>query len=748
MKQNDEAYKAIQRGFKIFPVAANDKKPPLIKDWNMNASSDKAQIDAWIEQFPDCNFGLAAGASFQIVVDIDPRNGGLETLRKLEAEFGPMPATLIAITPSGGFHYYYLGVCQSKTNALGPGVDIKSAGGYVVLAGSKRPDGEYKWANSTPIAGCPPWILYRVGAPLERTKHKEPAIDLDRPDSIERAKAYLEAFAKPSIEGQGGDNNAYKVACKLHNLGVTEVTAIELMLEHWNERCEPPWSVEELQIKVENAYRYARLQAGHLHPDVIFPAPLLQAVDPEQTEAPPDAQQSEALDLFAGSFDLAQEPICGVEPIRGAESEPVRPSAAEAQSFALQNAASNSAPGATPGAAPLDVAPGANIWTPEPRDNRIIVLQNKSVADIREADLEPRRWILGSRYLAGYSTVTISPGGVGKSLLLMLEMAAIALGIPLTGEPVHIQGPTLYHCTEDPLDEIERRCVAIAKAYSLDMSLFKDFHISSGVNNPLVYLTESGGEFVINEPLVKLTIETIKHYGIVAFAVDPFLRAHAVDENSNGAIDKVMQIFSRIEQETGVACALAHHTRKRSGPSSGAGDADSARGASSLVYACRIAQTLVPMTEKEAEAIGIAPDRADWFVRIDDAKKNLRPPGKETRWYEKISVKLDTGDYLGVLKVAEFTPKTVARKQNVQMLERIDKYYMDFVTVSELGKIMRTDGLEGSKNTVIKSIKDAIGDGAVFNGYIYSIEMLKNERSKPALTVVRRSIEEVPDEVG
>jgi hypothetical protein len=43
---------------------------------------------------------------------------------------------------------------------------------------------------------------------------------------------------------------------------VDPVTALNLMLQHWNDRCSPPWSPDELQVKVDNAYRYAENEPG------------------------------------------------------------------------------------------------------------------------------------------------------------------------------------------------------------------------------------------------------------------------------------------------------------------------------------------------------------------------------------------------------------------------------------------------------------------------------------------------------
>lgn len=143
-----EALDAAARGWKVFPIVKNAKVPPKgFTDWENRASSNPEQLKAWGKQLPGCNWAVACGASNLIVIDVDVKNGksGKETLRDLEAKNGPLPPCRMAATPSGGLHYYFSGVCAGGTDKLGPGVDIKSDGGYVLLPGSKTKEGEYQW---------------------------------------------------------------------------------------------------------------------------------------------------------------------------------------------------------------------------------------------------------------------------------------------------------------------------------------------------------------------------------------------------------------------------------------------------------------------------------------------------------------------------------------------------------------------------------------------------------------------------
>ena len=73
-------------------------KHPRTSNGVHDASKDKSQIKDWWRKWPDSNIGMASGeASGVIVVDIDPRNGGRESLKKLTKP----PKTVVAETGGG-----------------------------------------------------------------------------------------------------------------------------------------------------------------------------------------------------------------------------------------------------------------------------------------------------------------------------------------------------------------------------------------------------------------------------------------------------------------------------------------------------------------------------------------------------------------------------------------------------------------------------------------------------------------------
>ncbi|MCG6115874.1 MAG: DUF3987 domain-containing protein [Mesorhizobium sp.] len=89
-------------------------------------------------------------------------------------------------------------------------------------------------------------------------KSEQPLVELDTEKAIRLATQYLVDRAPEAVEGAGGDQAAYTVACACRDYGVSEGVALDLMLDHWNEqKASPPWAPEELAEKVSNAYTYA-----------------------------------------------------------------------------------------------------------------------------------------------------------------------------------------------------------------------------------------------------------------------------------------------------------------------------------------------------------------------------------------------------------------------------------------------------------------------------------------------------------
>ncbi len=272
------------------------------------------------------------------------------------------------------------------------------------------------------------------------------------------------------------------------------------------------------------------------------------------------------------------------------------------------------------------------------------------------AKIKRRKWLLGDRLIREFVTLTAAPGGLNKTILTIEEAIAVATGRPITGAEVHERGAAWVFNNEDPIDELQRRVAAICIRFDIDKTELTDrFYINSGLTDRLV-VAQTIRNATVQTPAVDALVSHIQVHDIKLFTVDPFVRWHDVEERDNSGIDFVVRQFATIAQRCGCAISLVHHTRKAPAGTSYAGDADAARGASALVYACRAAFTLAEMTPTEAQDMGIGEDRRRWYVRLDAAKGNLSPPAESATWFERASVELPNGglnigdgDHVGVL---------------------------------------------------------------------------------------------------
>lgn len=132
----------VKLGFRLFPLKPGSKEA-FTPNGVYDATMDIGQIEEWGQQYPTANLAVGCGPDSGIcALDIDKHHGGVETLKALTRRHGELPKAPMQQTPHGGFHMFFaydkrIGNSKgSKTNGLGPGLDVKSKGGYVVLAPS------------------------------------------------------------------------------------------------------------------------------------------------------------------------------------------------------------------------------------------------------------------------------------------------------------------------------------------------------------------------------------------------------------------------------------------------------------------------------------------------------------------------------------------------------------------------------------------------------------------------------------
>jgi len=229
-------------GYRVFPCA--DKKP-LTKHGFKEATSDPAQIDAWLAKWPHANWAIETTGL--LIVDCDP---GSETWPPNEDHALDLAAAPTVRTPRGGRHYYFrqpdganLG---NSVSFLAPHVDTRGSGGYVIAPPSANDGKAYSWVDGSIEKGPsdlplpPQWLL---------------ALLSDKPAKAVAVSTEGEATRKIPA-GQRNDA-LFRFACKMRGAGHTPAEIYGALSARNGERCDPPLPEDEVRRIAKSSGTYA-----------------------------------------------------------------------------------------------------------------------------------------------------------------------------------------------------------------------------------------------------------------------------------------------------------------------------------------------------------------------------------------------------------------------------------------------------------------------------------------------------------
>ena len=234
---------ALRRGWAVFPL---DGKIPFKGSRGFkDATTDLTRLRrAWIEH-PGANWGIASGKTSGIVVlDTD----GLEGERALRDLLGGDPPATLMIETARGHHYYFKypvgGFPTLAAEALGPKLDTKADGGYVVGPLATHPEKlrghprryEIVW-DVDDLPELPATVV--AAAELAARKTREPG---PIPASI-----------------SAGQRNAVltSIAGTMRRRGASEPAIMAALLAENTARCVPPLSDGEVETIARSVGRYA-----------------------------------------------------------------------------------------------------------------------------------------------------------------------------------------------------------------------------------------------------------------------------------------------------------------------------------------------------------------------------------------------------------------------------------------------------------------------------------------------------------
>ena len=222
---------------------------------------------------------MATGSASHIsVLDIDPRHGGNKSLAALEQKHGELPSTRETLTGGGGRHLFFLThtnqTIRNSAGELGPGIDVRGEGGYVVLPPSMHLSGNrYQWVNEKDPAPFPEWLTKLTAKDVSRPKPKT---------------------ANQSIpEGQRNSHLA-SLAGTMCRRGMTREAIVAALVAENLQRCTPPLEESEVCKIAHSVALYAldnrdtSVQTSHDWPK---PEPIhrgLPPVEPFSEDLLPD----------------------------------------------------------------------------------------------------------------------------------------------------------------------------------------------------------------------------------------------------------------------------------------------------------------------------------------------------------------------------------------------------------------------------------------------------------------------------
>lgn len=174
---------AIERSWAVFPADVKKQKKSYLaaefcktkehpegERWGASNNPTTIRRRFSRRRCRDAGIGLDLERSGVWVLDKDTLAGhgvdGGASLRALTEKYGPLPETLTSISPTESEHFYFKQpsdgepIRSSAAGKLGAGLDVKGAGGMVILPPTARGDGAYSYVDETvPIADAPAWLV-------------------------------------------------------------------------------------------------------------------------------------------------------------------------------------------------------------------------------------------------------------------------------------------------------------------------------------------------------------------------------------------------------------------------------------------------------------------------------------------------------------------------------------------------------------------------------------------------------------
>jgi hypothetical protein len=225
-------------------------KHPRTQHGLKDATIDEVTIRRWWQQWPQANIAIATGiGSGVVVLDEDSYKGGDTSRVGLEHTYSLLPETVQQLTGGGGVQYLFAHPgtpVKNGVETLGPGLDIRGDGGYIIVPPSLHASGRrYAWEmthhpDETPLAPMPAWLLALC---QDTTRRETPSA------------------GEPIPQGRR-NQTLFQLGCKMRTRGFSEAAIAGALMAINTTQCQPPLDDAEVATIAASCAKY---EAGQAH---------------------------------------------------------------------------------------------------------------------------------------------------------------------------------------------------------------------------------------------------------------------------------------------------------------------------------------------------------------------------------------------------------------------------------------------------------------------------------------------------
>lgn len=271
--------------------------------------------------------------------------------------------------------------------------------------------------------------------------------------------------------------------------------------------------------------------------------------------------------------------------------------------------------------------------------------------------LKARDWLYARHYIRRYLSLTVAPGGLGKSLLVMTEAIAMATGRDLLGVKPKKRLRVCYYNAEDPMDEIRLRVAAICKHHGIPEEELRGWFFADSGRRAEPLIIAGGTPATPNMTTLNRLKAIVRKRKADVLILDPLANMHDAEE-TNEAYRTILRPILDMAEAEGFALEIVHHTTKLYGNEA---RVENSRGGSSLLAGSRAARAINGMSDEEAARLR-SEDIKRFLFRVDaDGKASMAPMPEHADWYRRVPINVEcaAGEVESVASVEPWEPPDI-----------------------------------------------------------------------------------------